>query len=259
MRIYFSYFKIRFVSGLQYRSAALAGMITQVVWGILSITFLNIFNTNVMSHDNLSTYIWLNQAFLAITAIWATDTSIFDLIENGDVALEALRPINLYSLWFIRNLAYRISRCLLRFAPVIITAFLLPSPYKMSLPSSPLVFIYFLISLVLTLLIVVAITMWMAIFTIHIKTSLGIRTLFMAIFDLFSGTNIPLIFFPSWLQRILSFTFFIGLQTATFNIYLGLANPLSTLALQLVWAVILIGSGYFAMQHALKHLEIVGG
>ena len=37
MRFYLSYFKLRFISGLQYRFAAIAGILTQFFFGIVII------------------------------------------------------------------------------------------------------------------------------------------------------------------------------------------------------------------------------
>lgn len=40
---YFSYFKIRFIYGLQYRAAALAGIVTQFAWGFMYIMIYETF------------------------------------------------------------------------------------------------------------------------------------------------------------------------------------------------------------------------
>ena len=37
MKKYFSFFRLRFVMGLQYRTAALAGIFTQFFWGAMTI------------------------------------------------------------------------------------------------------------------------------------------------------------------------------------------------------------------------------
>lgn len=259
MKLYLSFFKIRFKAGLQYRAAALSGMITQFAWGFMLIVMLGVFNGSTMAPADLSTYVWLNQALLALTAIWALDSSVFETIENGDVAYEAVKPVNLYTLWFVRNVAHRLSRCALRFAPILLIAVWLPEPFTLRLPSTPTHFLGFLLSLALTVTIEVAITMWMYVFVMHTKSSLGIRTFFVALFEMFSGSSIPYAFFPIAFQNILKLTFFYGLQTATFNLYLGLADPLSTLSIQFFWACVLIGTGYVAMQYKLKSFEIVGG
>ena len=67
MKAYISYFKLKFISGLQYRSAAIAGMLTQFFFGIIYImVFVAFYESgskgNVMTLNEVITYLWLNQA-----------------------------------------------------------------------------------------------------------------------------------------------------------------------------------------------------
>lgn len=64
MKTYLSFFKIRFINGLQYRTAAYAGIATQFAWGFMYIMLYNTFyNSNPakapMEFSQLSSYIWL--------------------------------------------------------------------------------------------------------------------------------------------------------------------------------------------------------
>ena len=43
MKKYWSFFRMRFLGGLQYRAAALAGCITQFAWGFLEILMFHAF------------------------------------------------------------------------------------------------------------------------------------------------------------------------------------------------------------------------
>ncbi|MGB4658505.1 MAG: hypothetical protein WBI07_04945, partial [Mobilitalea sp.] len=68
---YYSYFRMRFIAGLQYRAAALAGIATQFAWGFLTILMYKAFyevnpEAFPMKFEALSSYIWLQQAFLAM-------------------------------------------------------------------------------------------------------------------------------------------------------------------------------------------------
>ena len=68
MRKYYSLFRIRFINGLQYRAAALAGLSTQFAWGIMQIlAFSAFYRANPaafpMEFSNLVSYIWIQQAF----------------------------------------------------------------------------------------------------------------------------------------------------------------------------------------------------
>ena len=43
MRAYFTFFKIRFINGLQYRAAAYAGVAMQFAWGFMTILMFSAF------------------------------------------------------------------------------------------------------------------------------------------------------------------------------------------------------------------------
>ena len=139
MKAYFTFFKIRFINGLQYRAAAYAGVATQFAWGFMTILMFSAFYKSnpenfPMTFENLTTYIWLQQSFLALFMAWFFDNEIFDSISSGNVAYELCRPTGLYEMWFVRSLSSRIYRVVLRCSPILIVAAFLPAPYGISLP-----------------------------------------------------------------------------------------------------------------------------
>ena len=71
MKAYISYFKLRFISGLQYRTAAWAGIATQFFFGFVYIMVYSAFYESgsgsiPMEFASLATYLWLNQALFAL-------------------------------------------------------------------------------------------------------------------------------------------------------------------------------------------------
>ncbi len=59
-------FKLRMNAGLQYRGAAISGVVTQFVWGFLLITLFQLLGQNSMTAEEIATYFWLNQALIAM-------------------------------------------------------------------------------------------------------------------------------------------------------------------------------------------------
>ena len=51
MKKYLSFFRLRFVMGLQYRVAALAGIVTQFVWGAMEIMMFCAFTRQTAPHS----------------------------------------------------------------------------------------------------------------------------------------------------------------------------------------------------------------
>ena len=131
---YWSFFKMRLMAGLQYRAAALAGMSTQFVWGAMEILLYRAFwlehpERFPMGMEALSNYIWLQQAFLTLFAMWNWEMEILESVKTGTVSYELLRPTDIYGMWMARSVANRFARAALRMVPVIVVSSLLPAPY----------------------------------------------------------------------------------------------------------------------------------
>jgi len=93
----------RFRMLLQYRAAALAGLWTQIFFGLVLLTIYEAFYRSTMLRQPMTfaeivTYVWLGQALLAMLP-WNADAEIRAMIRSGAVAYELCRPIDLYSLW----------------------------------------------------------------------------------------------------------------------------------------------------------------
>ena len=110
MKKYFSFFRLRFTMGLQYRAAAIAGMTTQFFWGAMNILMYHAFYESdpsafPMTIEATATYIWLQQALLMLYAAWMIEHEIFDDILSGNVVYELCRPVDVYDMWFFRSMA----------------------------------------------------------------------------------------------------------------------------------------------------------
>ena len=81
MRIYTSYLKLYISHNLQYRTAAYAGIVTQFAWGLLQIfMYMAFYKANPdsfpMTLTQLSSYFWLQQAFMTLFMTWLLDKDI---------------------------------------------------------------------------------------------------------------------------------------------------------------------------------------
>lgn len=161
---YASFFRLRFVMGLQYRAAALAGIVTQFAWGFMEIKVFLAFEQSSpaafpMTFGQLAAYEWLQQAFLAFFMAWMMEPEMFECITDGNVSYELCRPVDLYHMWFARSMATRLSRGLLRCFPILTVAALLPEPYRLMPPCNPAAAVWFVITMLLGLAVTVALCM----------------------------------------------------------------------------------------------------
>lgn len=267
MKQYISFFRMRLLSGLQYRTAALAGIATQVVWGFLEVMLYRAFYRTApellpMNMQALSNYIWMQQALFGLWNVYAWEQELFQAVQSGAIAYELVRPTNIYAMWSARGFGLRLSRCALRILPVLIAGILLPEPFGLRLNISAGVFGLFLISTGFTLWLCVAFVMLCYAITFYVVDPKGIITLVPAICELLSGDLLPLPFFPEKLRHFAELSPFGSLQNVPLRIFGGdIAGEqiVFCMILQLFWCIVITVVGYGLMQRGLRRLCIAGG
>lgn len=264
---YIKYFKTQAISEFQYKAAALAGISTQVFWGFLNVlvfvSFYSHISTGVdISLPQLITYVWLNQAFLRLVYIRVIDNNLLKTIKNGNVAYELVRPYNLYNWWYMKFLAQRYASVLMRFLPILVLGCILPEPYKLSFPSSPISFILFLISLIIGSLILIALQLIIHSIAFFTNEGKGIADIIYIIADILAGAVFPLPLMPKIVQSVSRYLPFRFIADFPFRVYSGNINvkvAFQSMGLQLIWLFILIFLGQLIMKVALSKVCIQGG
>lgn len=267
MKQYLSFFKMRLTAGLQYRTAALAGLSTQFVWGAMEVLLYRaLWNAHPerfpMGVEALSSYIWLQQAFLTLFALWNWEPEIIESIKTGSVAYELTRPTDLYGMWMARSMALRLSRWLLRAAPVILLGSLIPAPWGLRLRVSPAVFGLFLLSSALMLTVVCAYNLLVYALTFHLTDPNGVQVVSVAAADLLGGGIVPLPFLPAGLRRVAELSPFGAMQNVPLRIFGGdIAGTdiAAAMGLQVFWAAVLIFTGRALMRAGIRRVGIAGG
>ena len=267
MKKYLSFFRLRFVMGLQYRAAAWAGVVTQFVWGVMEILMFRAFyeadpQAFPMSMEATASYIWMQQAFLAFFMVWFMENEIFDAIRSGNVAYELCRPIRIYHMWFARSLANRTSRAVLRCFPILGIAVFLPRPYGLCAPPGWRVFLLYLVSMALGLLVVAAFCMLIYGLTFFTVSPDGLRILFSSAVDFFAGAVIPIPFFPGKLRALMELLPFAAMQNVPLRVYSGdLAGEAAARAigLQVFWLAVLAAAGEWLFWLGERKALIQGG
>ena len=255
------------MNGLQYRVAALAGVVTQFFWGFMLIMIYEAFYQGAAGSQpiqlyQLVTYIWLQQAFLVFVVLWYRDGELFNMITNGNIAYELCRPFRLYEFWYAKLLAQRLSGALLRCFPILLIAFFIPSPYKLTLPPSPAAFGLFLITLTLGLLVLVSISMFIYISVFITMSPIGSLLMIGILGDFLAGGIIPVPLMPAWLQKIAYALPFRLASDLPFRVYSGnipIGEAVVGIATQIVWLAALIILGKLAMKKVLMRVVVQGG
>lgn len=267
MRGYLSYFKLKFINGLQYRASALAGISTQFFFGfvyvLVYIAFYESGSSDLpMTLNELISYVWLGQALFALIYLWYKDKEIINMIKSGNIAYELCRPQDLYITWCFKILGERLSMVMLRFLPVVIVSVLLPSPYNLTLTTNLITILLFLIAIALSsILMTVLVTLYhvICVFTLDEK---GVVNIFMVISDILSGLTIPIPFFPKYLQTITNLLPFRYISDFPFRLYvgnIGINEGIVGLIMQIIWIIILVIIGKILSTKAFRKAVIQGG
>jgi len=267
MRPYISLLRVRFVNGLQYRAAALGGMATQLFWGIMLIFIYKAFygdapSSNGFSLKDLMSFLWLQQAFLSFFFLYDWDTEMLEMITTGGISYELCRPVNIYQVWYVKLLSKRLSRGILRFAPIISFGFIMPYPYNLSLPESGVSLLLFITTLFLGLFLLVAVSMLIYISIFKTMSPIGSVGIFSVIGEFFSGMAIPVPLMPQWLQKVcmaLPFRWISDLPARVYSGNIGTSEAITGIAVQLFWIVILILAGAFIMKRITRLSVVQGG
>ncbi len=268
MRAYLNYFKLRIMTNLQYRAAALAGVGTQVFFGLTFVMlYLALYESNSgvnppMNLQSLITYLWLQQTFFALMYPYIRDQELLGMIRNGNLAYELIRPQNFYFKYYIKMLSERLVMCFLRFSPILILAFSLPAPYRMSLPYSLENFILFIFGLLMSAILLTSLTLLMHIITMFTLEGDGIMSIYNMSSQVFTGMIIPIPFLPKFMIAIGKFLPFRFISDFPFRVYSGdisINEGRELLLGSIIWLVVSMIIGYLISKLALKKAVIQGG
>lgn len=267
MKKYFSFFRLRFVTGLSYRTAALAGVATQFFWGAMGIMVYRAFYAAdaaafPMTFSETVSYIWLQQAFLALFMVWLTESEIFDAVINGNIAYELCRPVHIYDMWFSRSVANRLAKAVLRCFPILVFAVFLPAPYGIAKPADIQTFLLFLLTMVLGLLVVVAFCNLIYVLAFFTVSPEGLKIFAGSAVEFLSGAIIPLPFFPDSVRVVAELLPFASMQDVPLRVYSGNiagAGLIKPILLQIFWIVVLVAAGKGLCAIAVKRITVQGG
>ena len=254
--------KIRMKALFQYRAAAIAGIGTQLFWGLIQVMIFRAFYTNASSEPiSLSqtiTFIWLGQALIQLLP-WNIDKEVEAQVKSGNVAYELVRPFYLYGLWFARCFAMRLVPTALRCLPIFILAGWF---FGLSAPISWEAGTLFGFSILIALVLSTALTTLVIISLFWTISGEGIQRLLPHFTVLLSGMIVPLPLFPNWMQPFLSIQPFRAVMDIPCRLYTGII-PASEgayyLTFQLAWALFFIFFGKWLLQKAVRQFVIQGG
>ncbi len=263
MKLFYHIARTAFQRHLTYRVALLAGLVTNLAFGILRAMVMTALfagrpSMNGMDLQQAITYTGLTQSIIAYLMFFGW-WDLMNSVYSGDIAVALLQPVHFFGYWLAQDLGRALVHIALRGLPIIaVYAYL----YHITFPASILQWIGLCAALLLSLLVSFAWRFLVNLMSFWTPDARGLGRFFFGLSYFFSGFFMPLRFFPDWFQRAAAFTPFPATINTVIEIFLNLRTGpemLTALIQQLLWFAGLVAIGQWVLQRGIRSLVVQGG
>jgi ABC-2 type transport system permease protein len=262
MRLYVEVARRTYRRIATYRSATLAGVFTNTVFGfLLAYVLLAVYEerTDVGGFDAIDavTFTFVAQALLMALGMFS-DTEIADRITTGDVVVDLQRPYDHQAWWAGVSYGKAAYYIVFRGVPPFLAGAL---AFHLRLPS-PAHAVAFLASAFLAVGVAFGWRYLLQLTAFWLLDVRGANQLGWLTAQFLAGFFIPLVFFPGWLEAIARALPFAAMLQVPVEVWLGKhtgSGLVGVLALQAVWLVALALAGRWVMSVAMRRVVVQGG
>src|SRR5712692_1807125 len=243
LQFYVEVARTAFRRQLMYNWANLAGLLTNIVFGIIfSYVMIALFQVKHLAggydlRDALR-YVWLVQSLVMVVLTFGW----YDLmltIRSGEVVSDLSKPCDFYWYWFSREAGRNLYYLLFRGLPTYLGGVLL---FGIGVLGEWRLWLIFVVSLALGAMMGIAYRFLYNVVAFWILEARAVAVLAGSMALFFTGSYVPLPFFPAWLHTIANWLPFNGLMNVPAEVYLGKLSGnalLFELGRQGLWLVIL--------------------
>lgn len=216
--------------------------------------------TNLSGLDLQQTLNYIILAQLFLPAVNAPSTIFYfgELITQGQIGIELLRPLDFQGATYVTNIS-QVAMGLVLQIPLAIVAWLL---FRYQLPLDPLIWLAFLITLILGNALMFCFDWILSCAAFYSTEVWGLSVLRFAISTFFSGALVPLVMMPGWLQTIAEVLPFSQALYVPVSLISGI-TPLSAMPriwlIQLGYLVILLAASRLIFRVAVRKVTVQGG
>jgi viologen exporter family transport system permease protein len=243
-----------------YRQAALAGLTTNVVFGLLRASVLVAVLAQhgpIAGYDVATavTYVWLGQGLLNVVNLWS-DRELAQRVRTGDIVVDLGRPWDLQAALLAADLGRAGHAVLMRLLPpMAFGALFFPFRWPQHAATWPL----FAVSMLLAVAVSFGIRFLLNLSAFWLLDARGVLAVWGTVGGLLSGLILPLAWFPAWAQAVLAWIPFPALFQMPIDVFLERGDPFGILARQLAWAAVLFALGRAALTRGTRRLVVQGG
>ncbi|MFF3352542.1 ABC transporter permease [Streptomyces sp. NPDC002917] len=249
-----------------YRIATAAGVFTNTVFGfILAYTYMALWDERPQlggyDMSQALTYVWLGQALLATCAMMGGgfEDELMERIRTGDVAIDLYRPVDLQMWWLAGDLGRAAYQLMARgIAPMVLGALAFP----LALPTSPGIWLAYLVSVALGVVVSFAVRYLVALSAFWLMDGAGASQIAFLAGLFFSGMLLPLTLFPGLLGEVARALPWSALLQVPADVFLGKHTGwglVEAFAFQGGWALALLLAGRLVQSVATRRVVVQGG
>ena len=263
MRLFVELFKLSFQRTLTYRAATLAGLLTNLFFGLLRAAVMVALygargDVAGISLSAAITFTGISQAIIAFLNLFGS-YEVMTLVNTGDIGSDLLKPYSFFGFWMARDFGRAISNLLLRGFTLVLAYALI---FRITFPNSLGQWLALALALLLSWAVSFAWRFLVNLAAFWSPEARGIGRFAFSVALFLSGFFMPLRFMPDWFVTLCNLTPFPAMVNTVIEVYLGvLTGPALILALlaQAMWIVILVVVCHLVMRAGVRRLVIQGG
>lgn len=264
MRLYYEFAIRGFQQTLTYRAAALAGIFTNGVFGVMIASVYLAFYASLNSgnqavegwtRDQTITLVWINQSLLMTVYLWGW-WEVTRSIETGAIVTDLLKPYDYFTHWLCRDLGRALAHFLIRGIPTFMVGMVF---FDILLPETAARFAGFLVSIALAVTTSFCLRFIFNVLGFWVIDHRGIGNMYGAVINVFSGMLAPLAFLPGPMRDLALVMPFRAVIMTPNEVYLGQVAIWEGLLFQLTWIAALVVGARWLLSRGERRLVVQGG
>src|SRR5215204_577266 len=227
-----------------YRQAAVAGLVTNILFGFLRCAvLLTVFESSarVAGYDPASalTFVWVGQGLINVVLLWG-GSELAERVRSGDVAIDLVRPWDLQSALLAEDLGRAAFAVLIRLTVPMAVGLL---AFDLRLPSSPLTWLLFTVGTLLAVVVSFGVRFLLNLTAFWLLDWRGVFGLHWVASGVLAGLVVPIGMFPEWARIAIWCTPFPDMVQVPADLLIERGPALAMLAHQVGWAMVLLLAG----------------